>query len=108
MATCLTKRYGDTILKPTTEDLAAALAELEREDPEHPDCWLSDEDDWTISVFVGGLVILENPETQEGPWHMRGVSPTQVLGLWRLLDQGNIAELHNQPWIQGYGRATDG
>jgi hypothetical protein len=29
MTTRLTKRYGDTILKPTTEDLAGALAELE-------------------------------------------------------------------------------
>jgi hypothetical protein len=107
MATCLTKRYGDTILKPTMEDLAGALAELQLEDPEHPDCWLSDEDEWTVAAFASGLVVLENAETLEGPWHMRAVSMEDVLGLWRLLDQGNLDELRNRPWQAGYGRETD-
>lgn len=107
MATSLTKRFGDTILKPTAEDLAGALAELQLEDPEHPDCWLSDENKWTVSAFTSGLVILENLETQEGPWHMRGVSPEQVLELWQLLDQGALTELQSRPWQRGYGRETD-
>ena len=107
MATRLTKRFGDTILKPTADDLAGALAELQLEDPEHPDCWLSDENEWTVSAYTSGWVILENLETQEGPWHMRGVSPEQVLGLWQLLDQGNLNELQSRPWQRGYGRETD-
>jgi hypothetical protein len=40
MSCYLTKRWGDSIDNPTASDLQSALAELEVDDPERPDCWL--------------------------------------------------------------------
>jgi hypothetical protein len=74
MACRLTKRWGGSVDNPKVSDLQSALAELEIDDPEHPDCWLQDENGWGLSVFGSGLIILENVETNEGPWHMRGLS----------------------------------
>jgi hypothetical protein len=67
MITHLTNRWGVTTSNPGANDLEAALVELETADQEHPDCWLSNEDEWTVSAFGSGLVILENVETNEGP-----------------------------------------
>jgi hypothetical protein len=66
MSVHLNKRWGEEISNPTTEDLEAALAELDVDDPEHPDCWLADEHDWTIGAFGSGLVILENRRPTRG------------------------------------------
>ena len=102
MSAYLTKRWGEGISDPRMEDLEAALAELDVDDPEHPDCWLADEHDWTISAFGNGRVILENPETNEGPWHMRDVPRAQIIELWNLLQRGSIDDLKQQPWKSGY------
>jgi len=37
MSAYLTKRWGEGISDPRMEDLEAALAELDVDDPEHPD-----------------------------------------------------------------------
>ena len=103
MAVHLTKRWGGTLSNPTADDLTAALAELDVDDPEHPDCWLENEQGWDISVFGSGLVIFENVETNEGPWHMRGVSREQVLELWNLLSAGRVEALKQLSWKLGYG-----
>ncbi len=65
MATRLTNRWGDTLGQPTSGNLVAALTELEVNDPEHLACWLSDEDDWTISVFANGLVFLDHAQSEK-------------------------------------------
>jgi hypothetical protein len=104
--TCrLTTRWGKAIADPQTQELGVALAELERSDPEHPDCWLSDDTGWTISVFESGLVTLENIESGDGPWHMRGVSNATALELWMLLASGNLTALRAKAWQPGYGSA---
>jgi hypothetical protein len=81
MAVHLTKRWGHGVSNPTLSDLQSALAELEVEDPEHPDRWLEGELGWGLSAFGSGLIVLENVEANEGPWHMPGVSREQVLEL---------------------------
>jgi len=86
-------------------DLDSALRELDQLDEEHPDCWLSDEAGWTVSVFGSGLVILENLESGEGPWHMRGVTRAGTRDLWLLLMAGDLASLRSRPWKDGYGEA---
>ena len=44
MAGHLTTRWGWHPVEPRrTKDLTAALTELDVDDPEHPDCWLEDE-----------------------------------------------------------------
>jgi hypothetical protein len=98
----LTKRWGEGIANPSDNDLVAALEELKEKDPEHPDCWVSDDAGWSIAAHEGGLVTFENVETGEGPWHMRGVSPSAVHQYWRTLISGDIAALHKLPWEPGY------
>ena len=99
----LTKRRGGGISNPSHSDLQSALAELGTDDPEHPDCWLQDEDGWALSASGNGLVILENVETNEGPWHMRNVPREKVLQLWELLKAGKLIEIREYGWFPGYG-----
>jgi hypothetical protein len=56
-----------------------------------------------VSAFGSGLVIFENVETREGPWHMSELTRHQVLELWKLLDTGDIDSLKKYPWKSGYG-----
>ena len=102
MVVYLTKRWGETVDNPDSSEFAAALEELGTADPEHPDCWLADENGWTVSAFNSGVVILENPETGEGPWHMRGISKPEVVRLWNLLASGKLDEIRLSPWVSGY------
>lgn len=107
MTSChLTKRWGETINDPQHNDLVAALNELVKKDPEHPDCSISTEDGWSLSVFEEGLVVFENIETGEGPWHMRDVPQSVVLDLWQLLQSNELLVLKQRQWLAGYGSNT--
>jgi hypothetical protein len=99
----LTKRWGEDISNPTQQDLAAAVDELARSDSDHPDCWLSAEDGWSVSLFESGLAVLENDETDEGPWYLTDVSRETALELWRLLQSGDLTTLRARAWQSGYG-----
>lgn len=83
--------------------MRAALAELSTPDEEHPDCWLSDADGWTIAAHQSGKVVLESAESGEGPWHMREKNHEAVIQLWQLLQAGKVAVIRTMPWIKGYG-----
>ena len=87
---------------PKEVDLRAALAELAKPDEEHPDCWLSDENGWTIAAHQSGKVVLENPESDEGPWHMKNQTHESILDLWRLLQAGDIQAIRAKAWNAGY------
>ena len=102
MAVHLTRRRGETESNPHTSHFLAALEELKTVDPERPDCWLADENDWIISAFDSGLVILQNAETGERPWHMRGVSKTEIVRLWNLLASAKLDEIRRLPWLPGH------
>jgi hypothetical protein len=99
----LTKRWGQDISNPTPQDLAGAIAELAQPDSEHPDCWLSAEDGWSVYLFESGLAVLENSETDEGPWYLTGVSRETALELWSLLQAGDLTTLRAKSWQSGYG-----
>ena len=99
----LTKRWGEEIQNPQRGDLVAALDELNNKDAEHPDCWLSTEEGWSLSAFESGLVVFENIETGDGPWHMPSVSKAVTLELWLLLKSNEIAALQVKSWANGYG-----
>lgn len=79
------------------------LRSLSAVDPDHPDVSLTHESGWCSSVFQSGLIVLENVESGEGPWHMHLPSPEHALELWRLLAHGEIHVLQAQPWVPGYG-----
>ena len=79
------------------------LGSLVAEDPEHPDVSLSHESGWSLSAHHGGLIVFENVETGEGPWHMRSVPASRVLEYWRALAAGNHEALLSLAWADGYG-----
>lgn len=79
------------------------LNSLANDDPEHPDVSLNHESGWSLSVFSGGLIIFENVETGEGPWHMRASQTDTILKLWRALAASDLQHLLSQPWAAGYG-----
>ena len=96
-------RMGNAIASPDEVAMRNLLGSLAVQGPEHPDVSLNHESGWSASVFGNGLVVLENVETGEGPWHMSGKSPEEAISLWRLLAAGKFEELKSQPWATGYG-----
>lgn len=102
MTTHLERRWGGGGQDPSEDDLRAALAELVAPDVEHPDCWLSNEDGWTITAHQDGTVVLENVESGEGPWHMQYQPTEAVLELWRLLQVGDVDGIRERNWVPGY------
>jgi hypothetical protein len=83
-------RSGASVREPSTEEMAALLESLRRPDNEHADVSLTHESGWCMSAFGSGLVCLENVETGDGPWHMRGLSFERILDLWEKLAGGTL------------------
>lgn len=104
--TFLARRWCGSVQNPNRKKLRAALAELSKLDGEHPDCWLSDEMGWTVAAFQSGKVVLENSESDEGPWHMMSQSNDQILKVWRRLQAGDIAGIRQMHWQAGYGGSS--
>ena len=102
MKTYLERRWGGGGEDPSRAELVEALSELSTIDAEHPDCWLADENEWVISAHESGKVILENPETGEGPWHIKNISPDKILDMWMKLQRGDLEAIRDIHWIEGY------
>jgi hypothetical protein len=49
-----------------------------------------------------GLVVLENVEEDEGPWHLPHADADRILALWRLRQAGRLDAIRQHPWIEGY------
>jgi hypothetical protein len=97
-------RMGSTVVSPSDAAMVELLTSLASPlDSEHPDVSLNHESGWSASVFGSGLVVLENVETGEGPWHMRLSAPENAIELWRLLATAHIEALRSKPWAAGYG-----
>lgn len=102
MTTHLERRWGGSIQDPSEVEMQAALSELSKRNSEHPDCWLSSEDGWTVTASEDGRVTLENVESGEGPWHLQDQPQVAVLELWRFLKAGDIQSIRKQDWLPGY------
>jgi hypothetical protein len=99
-------RWGGAEVATSADQLAELLDELESEDDEHPDVWISDNAaGYSVSVFAGsrGLVIWEDHDDVGGPMHMVGYSKAEMLVLFGLVLQGRLAEIDSLPWSPGYG-----
>jgi hypothetical protein len=96
-------RMGASIRRPDLQTMRSLLASVFANDPEHPYVSLTDEEGWGMSYGFSRTLILENAETDEGPWHMKEVTPEQALGFWVLLSNGQLAELRSSGWVEGYG-----
>ncbi|AHC35231.1 MULTISPECIES: hypothetical protein [unclassified Pseudomonas] len=99
----VTHRYGAMSSNPGIHTFPELLAELKArpEDEEHGDVSVTDEADWCISVNLSRTVTFENLESGE-PRHMKGVPETKILELWRLLADGDVAAIEQEPWLPGY------
>ena len=89
--TRLETRWGGGPENPTVEEMRAALAELDTPDMEHPNTWLSDDEEWTVDVYESGLVIFSHED--EVICERREVTPGEALELWLLLQQGRRDEI---------------
>lgn len=106
MAYRVTGRWGGTEWMASEARMRELLAELDRNDPEHPDAWLSHENGWCLSVFQSGLVIWEYVEEageeRIEPRHQVGVSREKALDLWLKLSMGEFDAIEREPWRPGY------
>ncbi|MEJ2229499.1 MAG: hypothetical protein P8Y67_15070 [Alphaproteobacteria bacterium] len=97
-------RFGNMIPWPTTAQLEQLLASLDWGGKhEHPDVSVTHETGWCVSVFQNGVTVLENVQTNEGPWHILGATSDYILSLWHLLAEGNIDTVRSGDWQPGYG-----
>lgn len=96
-------RWDATEHTPPRLRMSQLLEELDAHDTEHPDVSLTHESGWSLSVYASGLVVLENAEDDEGPFHMEALSRTAALRLWELLAEGSLDALRTDDWIAGYG-----
>jgi hypothetical protein len=101
--TFLQTRWGAGPENPTIDEMRSALAQLTTPDPEHPDCWLSDESGLTIAAHESGKVVLENPETDEPPRHLNSVPHDTIIELWLALQAGDLDPISKHTWMGGYG-----
>ncbi|MBQ1023387.1 hypothetical protein [Micromonospora sp. C95] len=100
-------RWGTSEEVSSVDQLPGLLEELEADDPEHPDVWISDnEAGYSVSAFTGsrGLVIWEDHDEVRGPLHMEGYSRAGMLDLFRMVLQGRADEVSSLHWLRGYGR----
>ena len=72
-------------------------------DNEHPEIALADESGWTLSAFPSGLLVWENVETGEGPWHQTEVTRAHLRRLLVSLAGGLIGEVGDDSWKLGHG-----
>ena len=95
-------RWGGSETDPTEKRMLEILDELEVEDAEHPDCWLTHETGGTLSVFEGGRVAYENCESDCGPRHIANIPRLKALEMWKTLAKGDLATLEKEQWQPGY------
>lgn len=104
MAISIANGLGDSIDKPSVEQMRQFLEELDPADLEHGAAWISDDDGNTLEWNVDSRLVYENwCDTGEppAPRHLLGVSVDKTLELWQLLAQGLLHELEEQPWQSG-------
>ncbi len=96
-----TNREGITEINPSDEKLKELLlaASEEEDDGSNPDVWLTHlETGWTISVFPGGYVTLENNIRPVPEREMEDLSNSRIFSLWKMLATADIEKLMAQPW----------
>jgi hypothetical protein len=102
----VTGRWGGTEDMPSEGRMREVLAELDQDDPEHPDAWPSHESGWSLSVFQSGLVVWEYVEDAGEPRierrHQAVVSREKALDLWLKLSRAEFDAIEQEAWRPGY------
>lgn len=98
----VTHRSGAMQLESDPSVIDLLLAELDIDDPEHPDVSVTHENGWTLSAFNSGLLVWENVES--GPaMHMTNLSRSEVKRLFLTLAIGDVSTVNMEEWLEGYG-----
>ena len=86
MAVALETRRWGSITDPSSDELRAAARSLREDDPEHPDCWLTDlESGWTLTADQNGVLKWSRDREGVQDVHLRVVPREKVLTLWLAL-----------------------
>jgi hypothetical protein len=100
MAVHIANGWGDSIDEPSAEQMRRFLEELDPTN-EHGAAWISDDEGNVLEWNVDGRFVYDNWEKPPEPRHMVGVSIAKTIELWRLLAQGRLHELEQEPWQLG-------
>jgi hypothetical protein len=103
--------WGDSIDKPSLAEMRKLLFDVDPNDDEHGDAWLSADDhtlEWS-GVDSGRLVYWRRAKAKgrDGPRHLVGVTRERTLELWRMLAEGHLEEVERQAWLPGNGSPPD-
>lgn len=96
-------RYGAMNSDPGIHTFPELLAELKTRphDEEHGQVSVTSDTEWCIAVSLSGTVTFENLQSGD-PRHMKQVPENKILELWRLLAEGDVASIEQEPWLPGY------
>lgn len=96
-------RMGSSVQMPNQSEMKKLISSAANAGVEHPDVSLNTDEGWCLSYNKSQIIILENVETGEGPWHLSSVGEFKALELWMLLSSGNNEKLMLEKWQEGYG-----
>lgn len=96
-------RWGNCVDNPSEAAMREVIAELDVQDPEHPDAALTHESGWTLIIYSGGSCVWDNLASDSSPQYLEGISRANALQLWIKLSLGHIQELQSMPWKDGNG-----
>ena len=99
----IVRRWGSDTSAVSIDEMQIALAELDVQDEEHPDTWLTHESGWTLACHENGLVRWDNLDEGDECWHLESVSRSEMLNLWIKLSEGKIDDIKTLNWIPGNG-----
>ena len=96
-------RMGDDERDPDVASLPDLIAELDLDDPEHPDVSIRTADGWALSAMQSGDVYWGNVEDEShdaGERYMRRLPRERILHLFRAVARGELDEVEQQPWLR--------
>jgi hypothetical protein len=95
-------RWGGSEDVPNAKRMKEILNELDTDDPEHPDCWLEDDEGRTLSVSQSGIISYETSEDDNQPRHLVDVTREKAFALWQLLINHDLDTLEQEAWQAGH------
>lgn len=93
--------HGDGLDVVTESQIRDLLAELDDDDPEHPDVWITDEETGWELVAQGRpsvMLVLQNEDDESPRRTMSGVTRDRAVDLFLKLVQERLDELLAEPW----------
>lgn len=94
-------RWSGSEHNPSRQRMREILDELETQDPEHPDTWLTHSSGWTLTADEDGNLTMSRVGEDDAVGHLANVPIERMLELWVALSEGNVDPLLKEPWRPG-------